>query len=175
MVSKNHGFKWFAVMVFTSSRLEHGWFRRSSVCCDPIYGPWLSLRFGYGAVYDFRLSFRGCFGPVCNQHLSSRTATSSMPSTLGMHSPLRTNSSIFLHPLSPQQSPLVPIAHPGGIGCVFLAAQHRRRCTFEPPVGIPGSTSKTSFVQPQKRERRKVALGLATGRFDPVVKTGNEC
>ena len=40
-----------------------------------------------------------------------------------MHSPLRTNSSIFLHPPSPQQPPHVPIAHPGDIGCVFLAAQ----------------------------------------------------
>ena len=69
------------------------------------------------------LSLRVGFGPVCIQHLSSRTATSPMPSTLGMHSPLRTNSSIFLHPPSPQQAPLVPIAHPGGIGCVFLAAQ----------------------------------------------------
>ena len=123
MVSKNHGYKWSAVMVFTLSRLEHGWFRRNSVCCGPVYGPWLSLRFDYGAVYDSRLSLRGGFGPVCIQHLSSRTATSPMPSTLGMHSPLRTNSSIFLHPPSPQQPPLVPIAHPDGIGCVFLAAQ----------------------------------------------------
>ena len=78
---------------------------------------------GYGAVYDSRLNLRVGFGPVCIQHISSRTATSPMPSTLGMHSPLRTNSSIFLHPPSPQQPPLVPIAHPGGIGCVFLAAQ----------------------------------------------------
>ena len=123
MVSKNHGYKWFAVMDFTLSRLEHGWFRENSVCCGPVHGPWLSLRFGYGAVYDSRLSLRVGFGPVCIQHLSSRTATSPMPSTLGMHSPLRTNSSIFLHPPSPQQPPLVPIAHPGGIGCVFLAAQ----------------------------------------------------
>ena len=87
------------------------------------YGSYLSLRFGYSPVYDSRLSLRGGFGPVCIQHLSSRTATSPMPSTLGMHSLLRTNSSIFLHPPSPQQPPLVPIAHPGGIGCVFLAAQ----------------------------------------------------
>ena len=123
MVSKNHGYKWFAVMVFTLSRLEHGWFRKNSVCCGPVYGPWLSLRFGYGAVYDSRLSLRAGFGPVCIQHISSRTATSPMPSTSGMHSPLRTNSSIFLHPPSPQQPPLVPIAHPGDIGCVFLAAQ----------------------------------------------------
>ena len=123
MVSKNHGYKWFAVMVFTLSRLEHGLFRRNSVCCGPVYGPWLGLRFGYGAFYDSRLSLRGGFGPVCIQHISSRTATSPMPSTLGMHSPLRTNSSIFLHPPSPQQPPLVPIAHSGGIGCVFLAAQ----------------------------------------------------
>ena len=123
IVSKNHGYKWFAVMVFTLSRLEHGWFRRNSVCCGPVYGPSLSLRFGYGVVYDSRLCLRVGFGPVCSQHLSSRTATSPMPSTLGMHSPLRTNSSIFLHPPSPQQPPLVPIAHPRGIGCVFLAAQ----------------------------------------------------
>ena len=46
MVSKNHGYKWFAVMVLTLSRLEHGWFRRNSVCCGPVYGPWLSMRFG---------------------------------------------------------------------------------------------------------------------------------
>ena len=123
MVSKNHAYKWFAVMVFTLSRLEHGWFWKNSVCCGPVYGPRLSLRFGYGAVYGSRLSLRVGFGPVCIQHLSSRTATSSMPSTLGMHSPLRTSSSIFLHPPSPQQPPLVPIAHPGDIGCVFLAAQ----------------------------------------------------
>ena len=32
---------------------------RNSVYCDPVYGPWLSLRFGYGAVYDSRLSLRG--------------------------------------------------------------------------------------------------------------------
>ena len=123
MVSKNHGYKWFAVMVFTLSRLEHGWFRKNPVCCGPVYGPWLCLRFGYGAVYDSRLSLRVGFGPVCIQHISSRTVASPVPSTLGMHSPLRTNSSIFLHPPSPQQPPLVPIAHPGGIGCVFLAAQ----------------------------------------------------
>ena len=98
----------------------NGWFRRNSVCCGPVYGPWLSLRFGYGLVYDSRLCLRVGFVPV----LSSRAATSPMPSTLGMHSPLRTNSSIFLHPPSPQQPPLVPIAHPGGIGCVLLAAQH---------------------------------------------------
>ena len=125
MVSKNHGYKWFAVMIFTLSRLEHGWFRRNSVCCGPVYGRWLSLRFGYGAVYDSRLSLRVGFGPVCAQHLSSRTAKSPMLS--GVHSPICTNSStpsIFLHPPSPQQPPLVPIAHPGGIGCVFLAAQH---------------------------------------------------
>ena len=86
------------------------------------YGPWLSLRFGYGAVYNSRLSLRGGFGPVCIQHLSARTATSPMPSTLGMHSALRTKSSIFLHPSSPQQPPLVSIEHPGGIGSVFLDA-----------------------------------------------------
>ena len=146
--SRNLGYKWFAVMVFTLSRLEHGWFRRNSVCCGPVYGPWLSLRFGYGSVYDSRLSVWVGFGPVCTRHLSSRTATSPMPSTLGMHSPLRTNSSIFLHPPSPQQPPLVPIAHPGGIVCVFFAAQQLRRCTFEPPVGIPSSTSETSFIPP---------------------------
>ena len=38
MVSKNHGYKWFAVMVFTLSRLEHGWFRKNSVCYGPVYG-----------------------------------------------------------------------------------------------------------------------------------------
>ena len=123
MVFKNHEYKWFAVMVVTLPWLEHGWFRRNSVCCGLVYGPWLSLRFGYGAVYDSRLSLRGGFGPVYNQHISSRTVTYPMPSTLGMYSPLRTNSSIFLHPPSPQQPPLVPIAHLGVIGCVFLAAQ----------------------------------------------------
>ena len=124
MVSKNHGYKWFAVMVFTLSRLEHERFRRNSVCCGPGYGPWLCLRFGYGPAYDSRLSLRVGSGPVCTQRRSSRTATSPMPSALGMHSPLRTNSSIFLHPPSPQQPTLVvPIAHGGGIGCVFLAAQ----------------------------------------------------
>ena len=103
--------------------VENRRFRRNSVCCGPVYGPWLCLRFGYGPVYDSKLSLRVGSGPVCTQHRSSRTATSPMPSTLGMHSPLRTNSSIFLPPLSPQQPPLVPIAHRGGIGCVFLAAQ----------------------------------------------------
>ena len=73
IVSKYHAYKWFAVMVFTLSRLEHGWFRRNSVCCGPVHGPWLSLRFGYGAVYDSRLSLRVGFGTVCTQHLSSRT------------------------------------------------------------------------------------------------------
>ena len=38
MVSKNHGYKWLAVMVFTLSRLEHGWFRKNSVCYGPVYG-----------------------------------------------------------------------------------------------------------------------------------------
>ena len=85
MVSKSHGYKWFAVMVFTLLRLEHGWLRKNSVCCGPVYGPWSSLRFGYGAFYDSRLSLRVGFRPVCIQHLSSRTATSPMPSTLGMH------------------------------------------------------------------------------------------
>ena len=32
-VSKNHGYKWFAVIVFKLSRLEHGWLRKNSVCC----------------------------------------------------------------------------------------------------------------------------------------------
>ena len=124
MVSKNHGYKWFAVMVFTLSRLEYERFRTNSVCCGPVYCPWLSLRFGFGPVHDSRLSLRVGFGPVCTQHLSYRTVTSPMPSTLGMHSPFRTNSSLFLHPPSPQQPPLVvPIAHTEGIGCVFLAAQ----------------------------------------------------
>ena len=50
MVSKNHGYKWFAVMVFTLSWLEHGWFRKNSVCCGPVYGPRLSLRVGFGPV-----------------------------------------------------------------------------------------------------------------------------
>ena len=84
MVSKNHGYKWFTVMVFILSRLEHGWIRRNSVCCGTVYGPWLSLRFGYGPVYDSRLSLRVGFGPVCTQHISSRTVTSPIPSTLGM-------------------------------------------------------------------------------------------
>ena len=64
MVFKNHGYKWFAVvMVFTLSRLENGRFRRNSVCCGPVYGPWLSLRFGYGPVYDSRLTGAHAFGP----------------------------------------------------------------------------------------------------------------
>ena len=97
MVFKNYGwYKWFAVVVFTLSRLEHGWFRKNSICCGPVYGPWLSLRFGYGAVYDSRLGLRVGFGPVCIQHISSRTATSPMPSTLGMHSPLRTNKLFYI-------------------------------------------------------------------------------
>ena len=77
MVSSNHGCKWFAVMVFTLSLLEHGWFRRNSLCFGPVYGPWLSLRFGCGPVYDSRLSLRVDFGPVYTQHLSSRTTSMS--------------------------------------------------------------------------------------------------
>ena len=126
MVSKNHGYKWVAVMVFTLSRLERGWFRRNSVCCGPVYGPWLSLRFGYGPVYDSRLSLRVGFGPVYTQHISffpNYDISHAFDFRYAMHSPLRTNSSIFLHPPSPQQPPLVPIVHTGGIGCVFLAAQ----------------------------------------------------
>ena len=57
----------FAVMVFTLSRLEHGRFRRNSVCCGPVYGPWLRLRFGYGPVHDSRLRLRVGSGPVCTQ------------------------------------------------------------------------------------------------------------
>ena len=38
MVSKNHGYKWLAVKVFTLSRLEHGWFRKNSVYYGPVYG-----------------------------------------------------------------------------------------------------------------------------------------
>ena len=30
--------------VFTISRLKHGRFRRNSVCCGPVYGPWLRLQ-----------------------------------------------------------------------------------------------------------------------------------
>ena len=81
MVSKNHGYKWFAVMVLTLSRVEHGRFRSNSVCCGPVHGPWLSLRLSYGPVYDSRLSLRVGSSPVFSQHLSSRTATSPMPPT----------------------------------------------------------------------------------------------
>ena len=53
--------------------VKNGRFRRNSVCCGPVYGSWLSLRFGYGPAYDSRSSLR--VGPVCTQqHLSSRTA-----------------------------------------------------------------------------------------------------
>ena len=81
--------------------VENGRFRRNSVCCGPVYGPWLSLRFGYGPVYDSRLSLRVGSGPVCTQHISSRTATSPMPSTLGMHSPLRQRFYISTSTVSP--------------------------------------------------------------------------
>ena len=66
--------------------VENGRFWRNSVCCGPVYGcVWSSLRFGYGPVYDSRLSLRVGFGPICTQQcLSSRTATPNMPSTLGM-------------------------------------------------------------------------------------------
>ena len=69
---------WFAVMICTLSRLEHGWFRKNSVCCGPVYGPWLSLRFRCGAVYNSRLSLRVSFGPVCTQHLSSQNCDISL-------------------------------------------------------------------------------------------------
>ena len=102
---------------------ENGRFRRNAVCCGPVYGSWSSLRFCYGPVQDSRFSLRVGFDPVCTQqHLSSGTAKPPMPSTLGMYSPLRTDSSIFRHPPSPQQPPLVPIAHPGRIAFVDLAA-----------------------------------------------------
>ena len=108
---------------FSHYAVENGRFRRNSVCYGPVYGSWLCLRYGYGPVYNFRLSLLVGFGLVCTQqHLSSPTATSPMTSTLGMPLPLRTNSSIFRHPPSPQQPPLVLIAHPGRIGCVFLDA-----------------------------------------------------
>ena len=70
-----------------------------------------------------RLSLRVGSRPVCTQNIFSRTAASPMPSTLGKHLPLRTNSFTFLHLLSSQQPPLVLIAHPRGIDCVFIAAQ----------------------------------------------------
>ena len=80
MVSKNHWSNWFAVMVFTSSA-KNGRFRGTSVCCGPVYGSRLSLRFGCGPVDDFGLSLRSGSGPVCTkQQLSSRTAKSSTPS-----------------------------------------------------------------------------------------------
>ena len=86
--------------------VENGRFRRNSVCCGSVYGSCLSLRLGCGPVYDSGLSLLFDFGPVCiQQHISSRTAKSPMTSTLGMHSPLRTNFSIFRHPPSPQQPP----------------------------------------------------------------------
>ena len=103
--------------------VENGRFRRNSVCYGPVDGSWSSLRSGYGPVCDSRSSLRVGYGPVCTQQrLSSRTATPPLPSTLGVLSPLLTNSSIFRHPPSPEQPPLVPIAHPGRIGFVILAA-----------------------------------------------------
>ena len=72
---------------------------------------------------DSRLSPRVGSRPVYAQNVSSRTAASPMPSPLGMHSPLRTNSSTFLHLPSPQQPRLVRITYPGGIDCVLIAAQ----------------------------------------------------
>ena len=49
--------------------VENGRFRRTSVCCGPVYGSRLSLRFGCGPV-------------GIQQQFSFRTATSLMPSTL---------------------------------------------------------------------------------------------
>ena len=46
---------------------------------------------------DSRLSLRVGSSPVCTQNVSSRTAASPMPSRLGMHSPLRTNSSTLFY------------------------------------------------------------------------------
>ena len=124
-VSKNHWFKWFAVMVFTLSRLKTNGSEETRFAAVRFTVPGkvcglITVRF-----YNSRLlSLRVGFGPVCTQqHLSSRTATPSMPSTLGMYSPLRANFFIVRHPPSPQESPLVPITHPGSIGFVFLAAQ----------------------------------------------------
>ena len=186
MVSKNHGYKWFAVMVFTLSRLEHGWFRRNSVCCSPVYGLWLSLRFGYGAVYDSRLSLRGGFGPVCIQHLSSRTATSPMPSTLGMiHRYVQTLLYFYIHRLPSSRllcrlnilkalAASLLLRSNGGVVLLNLRqaslVQLQKHHLFHLKL-----THACPQGSNQKRERRKVALGLAICRFDPVVKTGNEC
>ena len=76
---------------------------------------WLrcGLRFQVKSAGRFRSGLQ-------SQHISSRTATSSMPSTLGMHSPLRTNSCIFLHPPSPHQPPLVPIHILEALAASFL-------------------------------------------------------
>ena len=101
----------------------------------------LSVQYSGGLLPEGLGAFRFFF-----KHLSSRTATPPMPSTLGMYSLLRTNSSIFRHPPSPQQPPYVPIAHPGRIGFVFLSALQLRRCSFEPLVGISGSISRTSCL-----------------------------
>ena len=106
---------------FSHYAVENGRFRRNSVCYGPVYGSGLCLRYGYGPVNNSRLSLLVGFGPVCTQqHLSSPTATSPMTSTLGMPSPLRTNSSIFRHAPSPQQPPLVPIRILDALAASFL-------------------------------------------------------
>ena len=77
------------------------------------------LRFQDKSAGQFRSCLHSTF--FFFQHLSSRTATPPMPFTLGVLLPLRTNSIIFRHPPpSPQQPPLVPIAHPGPIDDVVL-------------------------------------------------------
>ena len=105
-VYKNHGFKWFAVMVFTLSRLKTDACGETRFAAGRFTVPekvcgFITVRFD-----KYRLSLRVVFGPVCTQqHLYSRTATPPM------HTP------------SPQQPTIVSIAHPGRIiGLIFLAA-----------------------------------------------------
>ena len=84
-VYKNHGFNWFAVMDFTLSRLKtdgSGETRFAAVRFTVLeqFCRLITVRF-----YNYRLSLRVGFGPVCTQqHLYSRTETPPMPSTLGM-------------------------------------------------------------------------------------------
>ena len=181
IVPRNHRYKWFAVMVFTLSRWEHGWFRRNSVCCGPVYGPWLSSRFSYGPVYDS--------SKPAGRFRSGLHSTSFLPNCDISHAFNFRHAFTATHQLfyiststvSPAAALLCRLHILEALAASFLL---RSNGTFEPRHpwfnfrNTICSTLRTHACQQdvdQKRQRRKVALRLASGRFDPVVKTGNKC
>ena len=111
-VSKNHGFKSVAVLVSSLSRLTMDGSRepRFGAVRFTVPGKVCGLVAVRYALNNSSLPER--WQPPCSQ-LHRYVFTASYPLFY---------ISIYLHRPSPQQPPLVPIAHPERIGCVFPVA-----------------------------------------------------